>query len=151
MSIKCFDGLPGLKAKVISLVNDKTSEKEAGIKVILEEHKKVHKELNDFRTLLGLPAEAYAAPDTSVEIDIIKEEYENKINAAKTGTQTTAAAPAANPKAQGQTTQGATPSSTAGTGKPNAAATAPVLTEKQKTIARLKAAREKNKKTIVDK
>lgn len=70
---------PHLAARHEELVKSGISEKEAGFKVAMEEHQKLHKELNDFKKSIGKEETPYTVWDKSKEVEDIKKEYEQKI------------------------------------------------------------------------
>jgi len=70
---------PYLAARHKELVDSGMPDKEAAYKVALEEHKKLHDELNDFKKSIGLKPSPYTAWDKSKEVEDIKKEYGIKI------------------------------------------------------------------------
>lgn len=79
---------PYLAARHKELVDSGVPDKEAAIKVAIEEHKKLHDELNDFKKSISpdpkkfKPTE-YVSPDTSEKVKEIRDAYNAKIKEAK--------------------------------------------------------------------
>lgn len=87
MSKKCFDTImPELSAVFNDMVNDNMSPleiKQEAIKIILDEHKKLHGELNKFKESIGIKLtkeqKAYVSPDNFAKVDAITKYYGQKI------------------------------------------------------------------------
>lgn len=79
---------PSLAARHKELVDSGMQDKEAAIKVAIEEHKKLHDELNDFKKSISpdpkkfKPTE-YVSPDTSEKVKEITDRYNNIIKNTK--------------------------------------------------------------------
>jgi len=79
---------PYLAARHKELVDSGMPNKEAAIKVAIEEHKKLHDELNDLKKSISpdpkkfVPSE-YISPDTSPKVKEIKDRYDNIIKNTK--------------------------------------------------------------------
>ena len=67
------------KKRVAEGMTDAQKKQEA-IKIALEEHKKIHDDLNKFKSKLDLPKSEYNNPDKTKEVESIKKEYDSKIN-----------------------------------------------------------------------
>lgn len=80
MLINCFVDLPELKPRVEAYVESGMSEREAGLRVLAEEHQALHTDLNDFKKAIGKKPDAYVAPEVSKEFGEIQNEYKTKID-----------------------------------------------------------------------
>lgn len=84
----CFNINTKLKGRVEAYMGKNMPEYEAGLKVIIEEHKKLHDELNDFKKSISadpkkFKSSEYIFPDTSSKVKEITDRYNNIIKNTK--------------------------------------------------------------------
>ena len=69
-----------LGARHEALVKSGLGDKEAAIKAVTEEHKRLHNELNSFKKKIGVATEKYVAFDSSKAVQAVKDNYNQQIS-----------------------------------------------------------------------